>query len=159
MLRAVSHLSPRAARDFLLRLALKVQRACDDATGPIAEAQSAPEPVWYKPPPEELAVEQAPGEPEEEPPEVAARPLLAAPRNPHLDARPNKTQTIVNIVRARGPMAREDLYEEMAKLFGQSFERAKQLTQPLLWQILSGRPPQRLRETGEGLLEVPERAP
>lgn len=44
--------------------------------------------------------------------------LIAHPVNSELSTEPNKSQTIINILRAEGPMSKNDLIERMQGLLG-----------------------------------------
>ena len=68
------------------------------------------------------------------------RGLIAPPCNPELSTEPNKSQTIVNIIRAEGPMTKLQLVARMQELLGP--ERAAKLKiWSLVQQLLYGKPP------------------
>jgi hypothetical protein len=66
--------------------------------------------------------------------------LLAPPCNPELSTEPNKSQTIVNVVRAEGPMKRLQLFARMQELLGPERATYGKIA-ALMHQLLMGRPP------------------
>jgi len=66
--------------------------------------------------------------------------LIALPCNPELSTEPNKSQTIVNVVRAEGPMSKDQLIARMQELLGPK-RAAKGNILSLVQGLLYGKPP------------------
>jgi hypothetical protein len=157
VLRAVAHLTPRRAHELLLRIALRLRRLEVPLAGTSAEPQELadppkvvvsevvetetpkpdekPEPIWFVPKAEPPSVEV-----DATPPlRSALRYLIAPPQNKAISQRPNKTQTILNVIATKEPITRHQLYLEMQKLklFGESFPVVKARTSSLLWQLMA----------------------
>ena len=82
---------------------------------------------------------------------MTTKSLVAPPRNPELSTVPNKTQTIVNVVRAEGPIARARLHARMRELLGAE-EATDQMIAPLVYQLtMTGR----IEKTDDGLFAIP----
>lgn len=115
VLRAVSHLEPDEACHLLLRLVCDIRQSR-------ARPRPRREPVLVIAPEEVAALEQdeeqAPETPRA-PEEVAAPGPLAAPPAPQSGSRPNRAQTIRNVLRARGPLRRSSLLVAVSKEMGE----------------------------------------
>lgn len=79
--------------------------------------------------------------------------LLAPPLNPAKSTRPNRTQTLENVVRAYGPIQRKEAYAKVAELMGENPDCWNR-TASSAWQLLAT---ERLVESPEGFLTVSER--
>lgn len=126
ILRALAHLSPRAACDFLLRLALKVNRECRVDSEPsslVPPSPSSPEPIIYEP---------APG-PEQD--------RTVAP----LPVAPNKTVRIWAYVRDHGPLPKKQAIREISEITGDKESNVA----ALMWKLLARRSRPRLDEDEE----------
>ncbi len=87
--------------------------------------------------------------------------LIAPPCNSSLSSEPNKTQTIINVIRAEGPLTQDELFERMQELLGPT-RGAKQKISSLLYQLTSLSRPRRLVYDEEDRIALPateERAP
>jgi hypothetical protein len=78
--------------------------------------------------------------------------LVAAPVSPAISLEPNKTQTILNVLRAEGPMSEDRLIERMQNLLGPE-RAAKHKIHSLVCNILHYSMSERMREE-DGLLYV-----
>lgn len=125
VLRAVSHLPPDVACELLL-----------DAVRKIRQSRAVRRPVRQQPV-LVLALEEAAGEDEPTAPEEVAAPgPLAAPPAPNSNSCPNRSQTILNVLQAHGPMLRSRLYKLVSRAMGEPMDtRNKNRTNSALWQL------------------------
>jgi hypothetical protein len=129
VLRAVSHMTPTAARELLLRLLLKIQRSCDapptitwvPGSSPVLEQDLTP------------TAEDGAG--------------LSVP----LVTRANRTQAMRLLLADRGPMTREQLYEELTGVFQLPLAETKRIASPMLSQLKARR---QVNESDEGWLSL-----
>ena len=82
--------------------------------------------------------------------------LIAPPCNPHLSTEPNKTQTILNVVEAEGPLTHEEIVERMQELLGPE-RAAKHKINALIWQLLPNSRAIGLRLNDDGTLDFRDR--
>ncbi len=81
--------------------------------------------------------------------------LIAPPCNPALSTEPNKSQTIVNIVKAEGPMTRAELLARMQELLGPQLATKPKISS-LTYQLLMGHPPRIELDYDTGMLSSTE---
>jgi len=156
ILRAVSHLEPDAACEFLLNLVRKIRQA------PRARrARVLPPPPLREEFEEDDAdaddpVDPSPGS------EVATPGPLAAPPSPQGGGRrPNRSQTIINVLQAHGPMSKSRMFELVSEQFGEPCDRRnQQRINSLLWQLVAkNRVLQEETEDFDQVLSLPRLGP
>ena len=152
VLRAISHMAPSVASDFLFALALKVRRVANPTTltKPNLErfdsnGEVAPSPICYTPPelpasPTVTAPPPQPEPPQPEPPKVPSKEGASAPLVPSAPEKRRygaRVEAIMEVVTRRGKVQRWDLQEEVARMMGEEHDLklSKKRTNSALWQL------------------------